>query len=93
VGSLTVIGVPLDLPVELRGNVIFFSGHGASSGVAQVRDLTAALSVAGTLATAAQPIEAIASIASVIEPALRQLCIGRINPEIVPADRLPAKTT
>jgi hypothetical protein len=92
-GSLTVIGVPFDLPVELRSNVIFFSGHGVSGGVAQVRDRTAALSVAGTLATAAQPIEAIASVASVIEPALHQLCIGRINPDIVPADRLPASVS
>ena len=92
-GSTTVIGVPVDLPVELRGEVVFFSGHGASGGVSQVRDRIAALSVAGTLATAAQPIEAIASVVSVIEPALRQLCIGRINPEIVPADRLPASVS
>lgn len=92
-GSTTLIGVPVDLPVELRSQVIFFSGHGASDSVAQVRTRTAALSVAGTLAAAAQPIEAVASIASLIEPALRQLCIGRITPEIVPADRLPASVS
>ena len=92
-GSTTVIGVPFDLPVELRSHVVFFSGHGASASVVEVRDRIAALSVAGTLASAAQPIEAIASIASLIEPALRQLCIGRINPEIVPADRLPASVS
>lgn len=92
-GSTTVIGVPFDLPVELRSHVVFFSGHGASSSAAQVRDRAGALSVAGTFATAAQPIEAIASIASIIEPALRQLCIGRINPEIVPTDRLPASVS
>jgi hypothetical protein len=73
--------------------VVFFSGHGASASVVEVRDRIAALSVAGTLASAAQPIEAIASIASLIEPALRQLCIGRINPEIGPSDRLPASVS
>jgi hypothetical protein len=92
-GSTTLIGVPFDIPIALRGDLVFFSGYGASSSVVQVRDRTAALSVAGTLATAAQPIEAIASVASIIEPALRQLCVGRINTEIVPADRLPASVS
>jgi hypothetical protein len=88
-GSTTLIGVPFEIPIELNSKLVFFSGHGAASGVAQVRVRTAALSVAGTLKAAASPIEAVATVASIIEPALRQLCIGRINPEIVPADRLP----
>ncbi len=92
-GSTTVVGVPFDIPIELNSKLVFFSGHGAASGVAQVRDRTAALSVAGTLKAAATPIEAVATVASIIEPALRQLCIGRINPEIVPADRLPASVS
>jgi len=92
-GSTTGVGVPFDIPVELNSKVVFFSGHAAASSVAQVRDRTAALSVAGTLKAAATPIEAVATVASIIEPALRQLCIGRINPEIVPADRLPASVS
>lgn len=89
-GSTTALGVELDLPVEVREQLAFFSGHGAAESATQVRDRTAALSVAGTLAMAVQPIEAVAAVASVLEPSLRQLCIGRIDPDIVPADRLPA---
>ena len=92
-GSTSVIGVPFDIQVKLNSKLVFFSGNGAASSVAQIRDRTAAISVAGTLKTAASPIEAVATVASIIEPALRQLCIGRINPEIVPADRLPASVS
>lgn len=92
-GSTTLLGVSVDLPVELRSELVFAAGHGASVSSAQVRSRTAAISVAGSMAVAAEPLETIATVASVIEPALRQLCIGRIDPDIVPADRLPASVS
>lgn len=92
-GPLDVLKLPLDSPIELREQTVFFAGHGAAATPQQVRDRTAALSVAGALAEVARPIEIVALVASVIEPSLRRLCLGRIDPDIVPADRLPAEIT
>ena len=92
-GSTKALGVDIDMPVIVDEQLVFFVGHGAAKDPEQVRARTAALSAAGVLAEAARPIELIATIASVVEPALRQLCAGRIDPEIVPADRLPDDVT
>jgi len=88
-GSVSELGVPLDIPVQVGANLDFVAGHGAALSPAQVRGRTAALSVAGALAEVAEPIETLATIASLLEPSLRRLCVGRIDPDIVPADRLP----
>lgn len=92
-GSTREIGVPFDLPVVVEADVAFMAGHGAADSPAEVRSRTAALSVGGALAEVSEPIELLATIASLLEPALRRLCIGRIDPEIVPADRLPDSVT
>lgn len=92
-GSTRDLGVPFDVPVGVQAQLAFVAGHGAALSPDQVRSRTAALSVAGTLAEIAEPIELLATIASPLEPALRRLCIGRIDPEIVPADRLPESVT
>lgn len=92
-GSTRDLGVTIDIPVVVRSSVAFLAGHGAASAPSQVRTRTAALSVAGTLGEVAEPIELLATIASLLEPSLRRLCIGRIDPEIVPADRLPVPAT
>lgn len=93
VAADSALDLPIDQPISLREGISFFAGHGAASGPEQVRARTASLSVASVLAEIAQPLEAVADVASVLEPALRMLCIGRIDPEIVPADRLPADIT
>jgi hypothetical protein len=87
-GSTEALGVSFDLPVVLQEKLFFFVGHGAANGPDQVHSRTAALSVAGLLAAAATPLEAVLSVASIVEPALERLCIGRIEPDIVPEDRL-----
>lgn len=92
-GSTAAIGVPFDIPIELRGRSVYVVGHGAAVGSAHVRTRTAAISIAGAMAEVARPIETVASVARVIEPALSQLCVGRIDPDIVPADRLPASVS
>ena len=92
-GSTQELGVPFDIPVVVRADLNYMVGHGAADSPLQVRGRTAALSVAGALAEAAQPIELLATIASLLEPSLRRLCIGRIDPEIIPADRLPGPVT
>lgn len=92
-GSTRDIGVPFDLPVVVQANLAFMAGHGAAGSPAEVRSRTAALSVGGALAEVSKPIELLATIASLLEPALRRLCVGRIDPEIVPADRLPDSVT
>ena len=89
-GSTSALGVPFDTPAALEEQLFFAVGHGAASGPTQVRNRTAALSVAGALASAVRPVNAVASVVSLVEPAFHRLCIGRIDPEIVPDDRLPA---
>lgn len=92
-GDTIVLGVPFESPVALRENLFFFVGHGAARGPEQVRARTAALSVAGSLAAAAKPLETVLSVARIVEPALERLCIGRIDPDIVPEDRLAGSTS
>lgn len=92
-GSTRELGVPFDLPIVVQAEVAFIAGHGAARSPDEVRSQTAALSVAGALAEVSEPLQFLASIASLLEPALRRLCIGRIDPEVVPADRLPDALT
>lgn len=92
-GSTESLGVPFDSPVLLEEQLFFFAGHGGATSSNQVRDRTAALSAAGSLALIAEPVTAVASVVSVIEPAFKRLCLGRIDPDIVPEDRLPASVS
>ena len=53
-----------------------------------VRRRTAALSSAGRLAAWRTPLEIMAAPMRLFEPAVARLCLGRIDPDIVPTDRL-----
>jgi hypothetical protein len=53
-----------------------------------VRRRTAALSSAGRIAEWRTPLELMAAPMRLFEPAVARLCLGRIEPDIVPTDRL-----
>lgn len=59
----------------------------------QVRLRTAALSAAGRLNEWKSILAPVSWALSFLEPAFEKLCLGRIDPEIVPADRLSADAT
>lgn len=92
-GSTRQLGVTFDLPVVVEADLAFVAGHGAARSPDEMRSRTASLSVAGALAEVSEPLQLLATIASLLEPALRRLCVGRIDPEIVPTDRLPDALT
>ena len=78
------------VPIEFREHYALVAGDWASSGPAQVADRAGGL----VISRAAPPVRTIvqwsARMLSVFEPALRQLCLGQVDPERVPADRLAA---
>ena len=53
-----------------------------------VRRRTAAISSAGRIAAWGTPLELMATPLRLFEPAIARLCLGRIEPDIVPTDRL-----
>ncbi|MBU6377022.1 MAG: hypothetical protein KJS95_00695 [Gammaproteobacteria bacterium] len=87
--AIQSLQLPLAEPMNFEQQLFFYGGHGAASGPQHVVARTAALSPVGALAEIGQKLEPLAGAASVIEPALDRLCIGRISSEIVPEDRLP----
>jgi len=87
--AIESLQLPLAEPMNFEQQLFFYGGHGAASGPQHVVARTAALSPVGALAEIGQKLAPLAGAASVIEPALDRLCIGRISSEIVPEDRLP----
>ena len=59
-----------------------------ADGAARVWQRAAALSSAGRLAAWRAPLSVLAAPMELLEPAVGRLCLGRIDPDIVPADRL-----
>lgn len=60
-----------------------------ADGAAEVWRRTAALSTTGRIAAWRRPLTTAATPMRLLEPALERLCLGRIDPDIVPEDRLP----
>lgn len=59
-----------------------------ADGVTDVWRRTAALSTTGRIAAWRAPLSALAAPVRLFEPSAAQLCLGRIDPDIVPDDRL-----
>jgi len=78
------------VPIEFHERYALVGGDWAASGPAQVADRAGGL----VISRAAPPVRTVvqwsARLLSVFEPALRQLCLGQVDPERVPADRLGA---
>ena len=80
---------PFDgIPIELHGSYALVGDDWASSGPGQVTRRARSL----VITSAARPLHSLTSLVngvlSVIEPAFRHFCLGLIDPERVPADRL-----
>lgn len=63
-------------------------GDWEAAGASVVWRRAAALSTTGRIAAWRTPLAAMAAPMRLVEPAVGQLCLGRIDPDIVPADRL-----
>lgn len=59
-----------------------------AEGTAEVWRRTAALSTTGRIAAWRGPLATLAAPMRLVEPAVTRLCLGRIDPDIVPEDRL-----
>jgi hypothetical protein len=77
-------GLALDLSEHYS---LLADGWGAS-GVAQAANRSSGLVPMQLLAPARPLLTVGTQLLSVLEPAIRQLCLGQVNPEVVPADRL-----
>jgi hypothetical protein len=77
-------GLALDLDER---HVVLADGWGAS-GPAQVARRAGGLVPTQALAPAKSLLDVGTLLLSVLEPSIRQLCLGQVNPEVVPADRL-----
>jgi hypothetical protein len=90
---------PDSLPDPFGGQALDLSEHYSlladgwgASGVAQAATRSGGLMPTQVFAQA-RPLLAVGTLLlSVLEPAIRQLCLGQVNPEVVPADRLGTGT-
>jgi hypothetical protein len=77
-----------EIPIELREHYALLGNNWASSGPAQVADRAGGL----VLTRALRPLHALTApgtrLLSIVEPAFRDLCLGQVDPERVPSDRL-----
>lgn len=72
-------------------HVVVADGWGAS-GPRQAAARSAGLVPTNVLAPAKPLLDVGKLLLSVLEPSLRQLCLGQVNPEVVPADRLGSRS-
>jgi hypothetical protein len=78
------------LRFTLRESLQLLVDPWASAGRSQVAARTDALSPVGALRDLARPLEPVRWALSLVEPAAARLCLGRIEPDVVPPDRLRA---
>ncbi|HPF27287.1 MAG: hypothetical protein R3F58_06425 [Steroidobacteraceae bacterium] len=80
---------PLDsLGLQLRAEVALLTNAWAATSVEQTVARVEALHPASGVGAVFEYLQPIVWLASILEPALRQLCVGAVNPEIVAPDRL-----
>jgi hypothetical protein len=79
-----------EIPIELQEHYALLGDNWASSGPGQVADRAGGLVITRAL----RPLHALTALGtrllSIVEPAFRDLCLGQVDPERVPADRLGA---
>ena len=80
--------LPDQPPLRVAGHITVMRGDWDAAGAARVWQRTAALSTAGRIAAWRGPLSALVAPMQLLEPAVGRLCLGRIDPDIVPEDRL-----
>ncbi len=79
-------------PIEFNERYVLLDGDWASSGPGQVESRAGGL-VPTRATTPLRPLlKLTTTLLSVLEPSLRELCLGQVDPERVPDDRLGAGT-
>lgn len=78
------------LRFTLRESLQLLVDPWASRGPGQVAARTDALSPVGAMRDLARPLQPVRWALAQVEPAAERLCLGRIDPEVVPTDRLRA---
>jgi hypothetical protein len=77
-----------EIPIELREHYALLGDNWASSGPGHVAERAGGLVITRTL----RPLHALTALGtgllSILEPAFRDLCLGQVDPERIPADRL-----
>lgn len=77
-----------EIPIKLREHYALLGDRWASSGPGQVADRAGGLVVTRAL----RPLHALTALGtrllSIVEPAFRDFCPGRVDPERIPADRV-----
>ena len=76
------------VPIEFDEHYALVGADWASSGPAQVADRAGGLLLSRALPPVRSVVQWSARVLSLLEPALRHLCLGQVDPEKVPADRL-----
>ena len=77
-------------PVQFNERYELVGGNWASSGPGQVASRTGGLVPTSALAPLRPLLKLTTTLTSVLEPSLRELCLGQVDPERVPEDRLGA---
>ena len=82
-------GAPFDrLNLELAERGTLFAGDWSAAGPAHTASRTGALVPTARLAAVRPIVHGFRAALAVLEPSIRELCLGRVDPEIVPSDRL-----
>lgn len=79
-------------PIEFNERYVLPGGDWASSGPAQVESRAGGLVPTRATAPLRPLLKLTTTLLSVLEPSLRDLCLGQVDPERVPDDRLEAGT-
>lgn len=87
---LVEFGAP---PVTLRAHATVLGRDWAAAGPAQAATRTAALAPTASLQRVRPLLTPLTWALALLEPAIRDLCLGRADPELVPLDRLGAAGT
>ncbi len=75
-------------PIEFNERYVLLGGDWAGSGPPQVAQRAGGLVLTRAVPPLRSVVQWTVRLLSVFEPALRELCLGQVDPERVPADRL-----
>lgn len=88
VPTVFAVSVPDTAPPRVSASLSLMVDDWDAESAADVWRRTAALSTTGRIAAWRGPLATLAAPMRLVEPAVARLCLGRIDPEIVPEDRL-----
>jgi hypothetical protein len=88
VPTVSAVSVPDEARSRVAASLSLMVDDWDARGAADVWQRTAALSTTGRIAAWRGPLTMLAAPMRLVEPAVARLCLGRIEPDIVPEDRL-----